>query len=868
MTVDAALVAAFSDALDDRIRLTEPVRFEQSDPSWSNEAGTGVTVVAVPCPRLSWRIASAPAKWRQAGAELALRRPDGLEEVVTLAGDDQILVDWPFLPLASRDRVQVRVRVCGDAGWSAWGPWSGAEATLLLASDWVASWIAPAGGGALSEPAPMIGTTFEVGQGLRSARLHITALGLVDPVLNGSRVSADRFVPGWTTYDKLVRFRTYDVTAALRAGDNRFETALGNGWYRGRIASLPIHRGAVYGERLGLLAQFDFEYDDGRRMTVASGEDWRWAPTGILENDFYDGQHTDLRVSQHPALDRRVEALQPSVGRIEAAVAPPVRELRIVKPVQSTVADGRQLVDFGTNLVGWVRLHVDGLPAGAVVTVRHAEVLEQGQLATRPLRSALATDSYIVSGVPKERLEPAFTYHGFRFAEVSGIPAGAKLSIEAVVLGSALTRTGWFSSSSEDLNKLHRNVVNSMAGNFLDIPTDCPQRDERLGWTGDIQVFAPTASTLFDVSSFLDGWLESLAIDQLADGTVPAVVPRVFREETALAGWGDAAVIVPWVLFERYGDEEVLRRQYPSMSAWVHRVMSLAGRQLIWSGEGQLGDWLDPIAPPDDPGAAQADPAVVATACFFHSVDLLARTADALGLSDDARRYGRLAAQIRLAFCAEFVGSNGRVRSDCQTVYALAITWGLILDPDVRAGAAARLVELVEAQGHTVATGFIGTPLVLHALTLAGRTDVAYEMLTAHERPSWLYAVDHGATTIWERWDSLLPDGSVNSGTMTSFNHYAFGAVANWMHRTIGGITSLAPGSRIVRVAPIPGAGLKEASLRHDSPYGPIQVRWTLRLERFRMTVEIPVGVTAEVSLPDGTDAGTVGHGRHEFTTA
>ncbi|HEY5319397.1 MAG TPA: family 78 glycoside hydrolase catalytic domain [Galbitalea sp.] len=853
------------DAVHAGVRIDEPIRFEQSNPSIPVLPGDApVTFVGVPSPRLSWRVGAAPAGWRQLGSEIEVTYPDGSTLIAPREGDDQILVDWPFTPLESRGRAELRVRVAGAGGWSPWSPAAAVEASLLHESDWVANWITPVAGAEARDPAPVIGTSFEVESGLVQARLHVTALGIVAPRINGDRVSGDHFAPGWTTYDRLIRFRSYDVTALLRAGNNEFSALVGNGWYRGRIASLPIHRGRAYGDQLGLLAQLELEYADGRRVTIGTDETWRTAPSRILANDFYDGQTTDLQLSARPSLHAPVERLDAETGRLDLAVAPPVRELETIAP--TTLLDRAEsvIVDFGRNLVGWVRLHVTA-PTGTVVTIRHAEVLDGSELSIRPLRSAEATDRYLLAGRPDELLEPEFTYHGFRYAEIAGLPTDAIVSIEAVSIGSDLTRTAWFECSDPALTQLHQNVVTSMVGNFLDIPTDCPQRDERLGWSGDTQVFAPTASTLFDVSAFLGGWLDSLALDQLPDGTVPATVPRVFPEESALAGWGDAAVVVPWVLYQRYGDLGVLRRQYASMTAWVERVRALAGDGLLWRGGNQLGDWLDPLAPPDDPAAAQADPDVVATAYFFHSVDLLAICADALGRTEDAERYATLAARIRAAFSDRYVQEDGRITSDCQTVYALALAWEMIDDPAVRGRAGERLAELVESQGFTVATGFLGTPVVLQALTIAGRTDYAYRMLTTRAFPSWLYAVDLGATTIWERWDSLLPDGSVNPGEMTSFNHYAFGAVANWMHRTIGGLTSLSPACRTVRVAPVPGAGLTSGGLTYDSPYGRIQAGWTLVESRFELQLTVPIGVTATVELPDGTFVPNVGHGHHAF---
>ncbi len=847
-------------------RIDGPVRIEQYVVAQAPESGRlPVTMVGVAAPRLSWRVIDAPPGWHQIAREIEASYPDGRIEIAESHDAEQLLVDWPFAPLCSRDRVRVRARVRGEAGWTDWSSVASVEATLLEASDWSATWITPSADATADQPAPVLGTRFVVDSAPISARLHITALGVIVADLNGIRVSEDHFAPGWTSYDRLLRFRTYDVTDLVVAGDNDLSVLLGNGWYRGRIASLPIHRGEVYGDRLGLLAQLELEFADGRQMVVGTDEAWQTAPSRILANDFYDGQTTDLRLAARPDLGWPVERLTAHVGRLDFAAAPPVRELESVAAQELRPIPGGAIADFGRNLVGWVRVRI-AAPGGTEVVVRHAEVLENGELSVRPLRSAEATDRYILAGGPSgsEILEPTFTYHGFRYAEVTGIPDNAVIELEAVVLGSDLTRTGWFSCSDDDLNALHQNVVNSMVGNFLDIPTDCPQRDERLGWTGDAQVFAPTASTLFDVSAFLDGWLDSLALDQLPDGTVPAVVPRVFQKEESFAGWGDAAVIVPWVLYQRYGDIGILRRQYPSMRAWVERIRSLSTDDL-WQGGRQLGDWLDPLAPPDNPAAAQADPDVVATSHYFHSTQLLSQCAQIIGNDEDARSYAELAVRIRAAFAAAYIDGDGRIRSDCQTVYALAITWNLIDDPDTIRRAGDRLAQLVESQGFTVATGFLGTPVVLHALTLVGRTSDAFRMLVNRDFPGWLYAVDLGATSIWERWDSLLADGTVNPGEMTSFNHYAFGAVTNWMHRTIGGLTSLAPACKRVLVAPVPGAGITSGCIRYDSPYGRIEVDWNCTEDEFSLRLTLPVGITADVLLPDGTTKTDVEHGTYEY---
>jgi alpha-L-rhamnosidase len=433
-----------------------------------------------------------------------------------------------------------------------------------------------------------------------------------------------------------------------------------------------------------------------------------------------------------------------------------------------------------------------------------------------------------------------------------------------------MRRTGWFECSDPLLNRLHENVVWGMRGNFVDVPTDCPQRDERLGWTGDIQVFAPTAAYLFDCAGLLTSWLADLAADQTAEGVVPLFVPRIdfpgpFAEPSATAGWSDAAVIVPWVLHQRFGDAGLLRRQYPSMRAWVDGLTASLGPVGLFDKPAvQLGDWLDPAAPPDAPWQAETDAHLVATAYRAHVAGLLSRIAAVIGEEADAAKYADLANGVRQAFHDEFVTQGGRIASSGQTGYALALEFGLLPDPEQRARAARQLVRLVREKGHKVATGFLGTPLICDALTSAGAIDDAYQMLLQAECPSWLYPVTMGATTVWERWDSMLPDGSVNPGEMTSFNHYALGAVADWMHRVVAGLGPGSPGYRSLRIEPRPGGGISWARTAHRTPYGLAEVAWERAEGELRVDVTVPTGSVATVVLP-GLEPREIECGRHRF---
>jgi alpha-L-rhamnosidase len=837
-----------------------PVRFEH------RETGFGIGTGA---PRLSWQLPTAPPGFAATAYELELTDLDtGAVEFRRIESTEQVLVPWPFPPLPSRARASVRVRVASGAEHTRWSEPATVETTLLAPQDWSARFVAPRTIGRIGDPAPLLRGRVRCDGGIVRARLHVTALGLHVTRINGVRVTDEELAPGWTSYAYRLRFRTHDVTHLLRPGDNEIEVLLGNGWYRGRLGWGG--RRALYGDRLAALLQLEVTESDGAVSVFGTDGSWTARPSGVLADDLYDGQTTDLRGAPDASdrSDDAVVVVDEDLSRLVAPLGPPVRAVATVPAVAvSRSPSGAQLVDFGENLVGWVRLRVRGAAPGAEVVVRHAEVLEHGELGTRPLRSAQATDRYLLAGGDEEVLEPSLTFHGFRYAEISG--AGVRADdVEAVVLSSDLRPTGRFSCSEPDLERLHANVVRSMRGNFLDVPTDCPQRDERLGWTGDIQVFAPTATFLADSAGFLASWLRDLAADQLPDGSVPFVAPDVLGDPApAAAAWGDAATVVPWTLYQRYGDTGVLADQFDSMRAWVDRQAELAGEDRVWSGGFQFGDWLDPTAPPAAPWDAATDPDVVATAHLVRSAEIVAAAADVLGRAADARRYGDLAAEARAAFAREYVTPGGRLLSDAPTAYAMALVWDL-LAPGQRAAAGRRLADLVRSADFRIATGFVGTPLITDALVLAGEPETAYRLLLQRGCPSWLYPVSMGATTVWERWDSMLLDGTINPGEMTSFNHYALGAVADWLHRTVAGLAPSAPGYREIVVRPVPGGGLTAAAAELDTPYGHAAVAWRRADGRLRLDVDVPVGAHALVHVPGAAEPEQVEHGHHSWDVA
>ncbi|GAA1570579.1 glycoside hydrolase family 78 protein [Kribbella sancticallisti] len=815
-------------------------------------------------PRLSWQVPSADAGYEQSAYEVEITR--ATTQIYPVESRDQVLVPWPGDPLASRESAQVRIRVRGDGDWSEWSEPATVEAGLLGADDWTARFVSAREIAAVGSPAPLLRGVVQLPEGVTRARLYSTAHGIYLPEVNGERVGDDELAPGWTTYEQRLRYQTYDVTDLVRSGENTLEFLVGNGWYRGRLG---FHgKNSLYGDRLAVLAQLEVTTADGEVQVFGSDGTWTAHETAIVADDLYDGQRTDLRRSLGSATP--VDVLDADLTLLVAPDGPPVRVTDVLPAVEITTSPtGKTLVDFGQNVVGRIRLTVRGGAEGDEIVVRHAEVLEDGELGVRPLRTAKATDSYLLAGPDAVTLDSPLTFHGFRYAEVTGVQNLRAEDLEAVVINSDLRRTGWFESSDELLNRFHDNVVWGMRGNFVDVPTDCPQRDERLGWTGDIQVFSPTASFLFDTAGFLTNWLADLAAEQQKDGSVPFVVPDILRQPgPATAAWGDAATIVPWVIYERTGDSGVLARQLPSMRAWVDRMVDLAGSDLLWTGGFQFGDWLDPTAPPDNPFRAKADPDVLATAHLARSAQVVAQAAEVVGDAELAREYGELAARVRQAFVAEYATEGGRVLSDAATNYALALQWELLPTEEQRRRAGERLADLVRTAGFRISTGFVGTPLMTDALADSGHPDLAYRLLLQTGCPSWLYAVTMGATTVWERWDSMLPDGSINPGQMTSFNHYALGAVADWMHRRVAGLAPGDPGYRTIVVRPLLTSQLTSAAARHLTPYGEAAVSWSRSGDQVRLSVTVPVGSQAQVQVPGESAPISVGHGTHEWTAA
>jgi alpha-L-rhamnosidase len=868
-------------------------------------------------PRLSWEMESTEKNVLQtsyemqvASSEEELSKGKVIWESGEVKSDASVGVEYAGPALVSGKTYFWRVRVSDNHGhMSEWGKAAKWEMGMLEAGDWKVSWITPElqEDEAKSNPAPLLRRDFQVKKKVQRARLYATAMGLYEMELNGKRVGDAYFTPGWTAYDFRYQYQTYDVTEILKSGPNCLGAMLGDGWYRS--AMTWDKKRNSYGKKLELLAQLVITYADGTQEIVGSDGKWKVATGAVLESDIYDGETYDARLEKRgwstagyddkewkgvSVAEGPIEVLGKPKAKIVARAGPAVKEIEEVKAVKVLrTPAGDTVVDMGQNMVGWVRFRVTA-PAGTTITLRHAEVLDsKGNFYTTNLREAKETIRYTTKGGGTEVYEPHFTFQGFRYVAVSGWPGEVKPEdFTGVVVHSEMERTGWFESSNGMVNQLEHNIIWGQKGNFLDVPTDCPQRDERLGWTGDAQAFAPTASFNFETVGFYEKWLKDLALDQQDDGAVPHVIPNILSHATrkgdsASSGWADVATVVPWTVYQAFGDKRVLEEQYPSMKAWVEYMrkeaargteektpragkdagatkVGPAGGKYLYNTGFTFGDWLAYATTDSDYPGATTDKDFIQTAYFARSTELLAKTAEVLGKKEEAAEYAELEKKIKSAFQKEFVTPNGRLSSNTQTAYALALAFDLLPD-EMRAGAAARLAADVRKFGH-LTTGFLGTPVLCKALSDYGYLDEAYLLLNRKEYPSWLYPVTKGATTIWERWDGIKEDGSFQDAGMNSFNHYAYGAIGEWMYSVVAGIgiDESRPGYKHILIAPRPGGGLTFAKASVESVYGRVASGWEIRDGRFELKIEVPANTTATVKMPGGK-VEEVGSGKWEF---
>ena len=790
-------------------------------------------------------------------------------------------------PLTAGGRYRWKVRVWDETGTaSGWSDPARFEVELDRTSGWHASWIGPSraresvtppsGAGPVDPvaraltPAPYLRRAFTVDQPVTSARLYVTALGLYEARLNGRRVGDGFLNPGWTDYTRRIAYQTYDVTGLLNQGDNVLGAIIAHGWYAGFYGFDPKQAGAHYGTTPELLAQLVLRLADGSEQRIATDGQWKSSTGAIRHADLLMGERHDLALEpagwdvpgftpHSGALPagasgaggagrdwRLVQVRERDATPLVADPGPPVRVTGEIAP-RSIASDdsGRHIVDFGQNLTGWLRIKVDGAP-GTRVRIRHGEVLAaDGSLYTDNLRTARATDEFTTAGGP-EVLEPRFTLHGFRYAEITGYPGDiGQADIIARVVHSDASVAGSFESSMPWLDQLFRNIDWGQRGNFISVPTDCPQRDERLGWLGDAQVFARTACYNRDVAAFFVKWLDDVADAQLPSGAFTDVAPRLTLTGAGAPAWGDAGVIVPWTVWKMYGDTAVLDRHFGAMTRWMD-FLERANPDYLRARElgNSYNDWL---APGDDDTPHE----LLATAYWAYDAALMAEIADATGRPGDAAGYRALRSKIRSAFTDAFVAADGQVTSGTQTAYVLGLHMNLVPD-DLRTATAEHLVAAIRAADWHLTTGFAGVGYLLPVLSSTGHTTAAYRLLEQDTMPSWRYMVDHGATTIWERWDGWTAERGFQSPWMNSFNHYSLGSVGEWLYRFLLGIDQ-EPGTvgfgRLL-LRPHPGGSLSWARGSYRSVRGPVRTGWQRVGGRFTFQVELPPNVTASVRIP------------------
>lgn len=831
-------------------------------------------------PRLSWQVFSEQRNAHQTAYQILVSKyPTASEEPTTnvlwntgkVISDHSLHVAYDGLPLQSGQRCYWRVRVWDEtykaSEWSEAAFW---EMGLLDNDNWQADWITPDWDEDPDrpQPVPLLRRRFQIKGSIVTARIYASSLGLYELRLNGQRVSDAVLTPGWTSYHHRLQYQTYDVTHLIRENNNVLGAMLGDGWYRGYLG----HRGHrnLYGDRLALLVQLQLTYTDGRIQIVTSDETWRATQGPIQMSDLYMGETYDARLEKpnwdEPEYDDGdwygVRQIDHTKTILVAQTGPFVRRCDEIRPVAILYSPkGETILDFGQNMVGWVQMRVRG-PAGTTIHLYHAEVLDQqGNFYTENLRTAHQLTCYTLKGLPDvdEVFEPHFSFQGFRYVSVEGFPGQPTLDhFTGIVLHSDMSLTGTFECSSPLINQLQHNILWGQKGNFVDVPTDCPQRDERLGWTGDTQVFIRTACFNMNVAAFFTKWLQDLSVDQLPDGRVSFVVPDILSKinlqgatSWGAAAWSDAVIICPWTIYLCYGDTGILAQQYESMKGWVEFMRGRAGDDYIWRNDYQFGDWLDYRGEDARRPAPVTNNELVATAFFAYSTQLLANVACVLGKTNDAEGYTVLANKIKAAFNNEFVTPRGRVGPNTQTAYVLALHFDL-LPESMRLLAAQRLADEIHQGQYHLTTGFVGTPYLCHVLSRYGYTDVAYKLLNQESYPSWLYPVQQGATTIWERWDGIKPDGTFQDASMNSFNHYAYGAIGDWLYQVVAGIELIpeAPGYKRILIQPQPGGHLTCASASLDSMYGRIESKWKLENNRFALTVTIPANTEGIIRLP------------------
>lgn len=726
-------------------------------------------------------------------------------------------------------------------------------------APWQAEWIGS------KHELPQLRRSFSLSKAIKKARIYASGVGLYALYLNGTKVGNEELAPGFTAYDHWIQYQTYEVDQLLQQGENALGALLGNGYFKGRVnwPSIPERRN-IYGTQNALILELHIWYEDGSQEVIVSDSSWESAQSPYDRAEIYDGEVYDFnRFSPdwaRPGADEKswepVQTVPLKKELLKARKGQPVRVIEQIKPVRLIqTPKGEAVLDFGQNMAGWVRFSMDE-KKGAKLQLQYGEVLDkEGNFYRDNMRTALA-ESIVISAGKSAEYRPLFTFFGFRYVKLSGFSQPINVdAFTAEVIHTDMEPTGHFECSDPLVNRLFLNALWGQKGNFVDIPTDCPQRDERMGWTGDAQVFCATTCMNMNANAFFRKYLADLWVEQQEAGFVPVVIPNILKNanvwETPTTGWADAALVIPWNLYLYYGDKTVLERQYDSMKAWVEymRSQDLEGNNRY--GGHHIGDWLalDQHSPDALIGLTPTE--LIATAYYAYSTTILAKAAKILGKEQDAKEYSDLATKIKQAFRDEFVTPNGRIASDTQTSKLIALAMDMLCEED-RPKVARQLRERLVDDRLKQTTGFLGTPLLCPVLSDNDLNEFAYHLLLNKEFPGWLYAVEKGATTIWERWNSIREDGSFGPVSMNSFNHYAYGSIAEWMYRYVAGINPVedAPGFRKIRIKPRPNSLLDHAQATLISPYGLIKSAWEIKVDKLVLDIHIPFNTEAEIHLP------------------
>ena len=818
-------------------------------------------------PRFSWKLQSDRNDTVQASYQLKVSAEETVWDSGRVESADSILIEYAGADFAPRTIYTWEVTVSDNHGETASA--SAQFETGLLrgtAFEGKAKWITH-GFEKEETESPVFTKTVTVSKPVAKARVYASALGLYEAELNGEKLDNTYFAPGWTSYHKRLQYQTYKAENLLE-GENELRFTLGKGWYSGALGFMPIPN--HYGDTTALLAMLVITYADGSEEVIGTDESWSVSECTIRFSEIYDGETQDW--TYETKARGNAQLFEYGYETLTAQENEPVRCLMTL-PVsrEFTAPNGEHLFDFAQNLTGWVEVKIRGRK-GQTIVLHHAESLdENGNFYTGNLSFAKATDTYTLNG-EEQILRPHFTFHGFRYVCLEGLEEEQTIELTACHLSSDLKEAGSFRCSDERINRLQQNIVWGQRDNYLDVPTDCPQRSERLGWTGDATAFTPTAVFHQNIMPFMRKWLKDLAADQNPVTGMAQVVPDVLSDGSAdgqngAAYWGDCATVVPWTLYETYGDTRVLAEQYDSMKTWTEYVRCQCDENGLWQTGFQYGDWLGLDAEMnglEDERKGATDDYFTANVCYLWTLQIMADTAKILGKTEDEKTYRELREKVLAAFCDEYVTKTGRLVSETQTAMTLALHFNLI-EEKFREGVAARLENNIAAHKTHLTTGFIGTPYLCLALSDSGRHAVAGKLLLQEDNPGWLYEVKMGATTIWERWNSIMPDGSFNPANMNSLNHYAYGSIGYWIYTRLCGLQRLEPGYRRFAVKPGFIKGITYTDLTYESVYGTIRTAW--KCERGKITIDltVPANTTALLTLPEKDETLELGSGIYHY---